>query len=253
MKWHFKNSKPLELKIIFYDIISSGKLFHPKLHLTNTCHLFIYVKDYFYEIQMKNKAEIVIDSLKKRGIMATREIQKLGVSRQYIRNLNANGRIERIARGFYMLPDQEFSEMQSIVEVSKQVPKGVFCLLSALRIHNFTTQNPFQVWIAIERRAWKPQTKSNTQVRYVRFSGQAFTSGVEVKNIGGIEVKVYSAAKTVADCFKYRNKTGLDVALEALREGWKNKLFTMDELWKYAIICRVENIMRPYLESMVSL
>jgi predicted transcriptional regulator of viral defense system len=108
------------------------------------------------------------------------------------------------------------------------------------------------VWIAIDRRSRKPQINGTTKIRYVRFSQEAFTSGVQTKEVDHQTVKVYSPAKTVADCFKYRNKIGLDVALEALREGWKEKLFTMDELWKYAKICRVSNVMRPYLESIAS-
>jgi predicted transcriptional regulator of viral defense system len=202
---------------------------------------------------MEYKIEKLLKKLQNKGVLKTQEILKLGISKENLRKLHENGKVERIARGFYVLPEYEFSEMQSIVEVSKQVPKGVICLLSALRVHDFTTQNPFQIWLALERRAWKPQIEGTTKVRYMRFSGEAFASGVQVKNIDNIEVKVYCPAKTVADCFKYRNKVGLDVALEALREGWKSKLFTMDELWKYAKICRVENVMRPYLESMVSL
>jgi predicted transcriptional regulator of viral defense system len=202
---------------------------------------------------MEYKAEKLVSELKKRGVLKTQEILKLGISKEYLRKLHKKGMINRIARGFYVLPSYEFSAMQSITEVSKQVSKGVICLLSALRFHGFTTQNPFEVWIAVERRAWKPQVNGTTQVRYMRFSGKAFTSGVQTKTVDNIKVKVYSPAKTIADCFKYRNKIGLDVALEALREGWKEKLFTMDELWKYAKICRVGNVMRPYLESMTSL
>jgi predicted transcriptional regulator of viral defense system len=202
---------------------------------------------------MEYKIEKLLKKLQNKGVLKTQEILKLGISKENLRKLHENGKVERIARGFYVLPEYEFSEMQSIVEVSKQVPKGVICLLSALRVHDFTTQNPFQIWLALERRAWKPQIEGTTKVRYMRFSGEAFASGVQIKNVDNIEVKVYCPAKTVADCFKYRNKLGLDVALEALREGWKSKLFTMDELWKYAKICRVENVMRPYLESMVSL
>lgn len=202
---------------------------------------------------MKYKSEKLVAELKKRGVLKTQEILKLGISKEYLRKLHKKGKVNRIARGFYVLPNYEFSAMQSITEVSKQVSKGVICLLSALRVHGFTTQNPFEVWIAVERRAWKPQIDGTTQVRYIRFSGAAFTSGVQVKTVDNIKVKVYSPAKTIVDCFKYRNKIGLDVALEALRDGWKEKLFTMDELWKYAKICRVGNVMRPYLESMTSL
>jgi predicted transcriptional regulator of viral defense system len=176
----------------------------------------------------------------------------MDISKEYLRKLHKKGKVDRIVRGFYVLPNFEFSAMQSIAEVSKQVSEGVICLLSALRLHNFTTQNPFEVWIAIERRVWKPQIDGTTKVRYMRFSGEAFTAGVQTKIVDNVKVRVYSPAKTVADCFKYRNKIGLDVALEALREGWREKLFTMDELWKFAKICRVSNVIRPYIEGMTS-
>ncbi len=200
---------------------------------------------------MKNKANKVINELKNRGILKASEILQLGISKEYLRKLCLQNQITKIARGYYVLPDYEFTDMQSIVEVSKQIPKGVICLLSALRVHDFTTQNPFEVWVAMERRAWKPTQTLSTQVRYIRFSGRAFETGIETKVINHIEVKVYCPAKTVVDCFKYRNKIGLDVALEALREGFRDKLFTMDELWEYAKICRMREVIRPYLEGMV--
>ena len=202
---------------------------------------------------MKNtKADKLVLELSKKGVMRTQEILKLGLSREYLRKLTEKGIVKRVARGIYSLPDYEFPPVQSIAEVAMQIPKGVICLLSALRFHGFTTQNPFEVWIAIERTVWKPEISTTTQVRFLSFSGKSFTSGIQIKKIENIDVKIYCPAKTVADCFKYRNKIGIDVALEALREGWRDKLFTMDELWEYAKICRVSNVMRPYLESMVS-
>lgn len=202
---------------------------------------------------MKNtKIDNLVNELSKKGMLKTREILKLGVSKEYLRKLKEKGIVERITRGVYTLPDYEFSAIQSIAEVSSQIPKGVICLLSALRFHGFTTQNPFEVWIAIEQKASKSQISSTTRIRYIWFSGKAFTTGIQTKTVDNNKVNVYCPAKTVADCFKYRNKIGLDVALEALREGWREKRFTMDELWEYAKICRVSNVMRPYLESLVS-
>ena len=202
---------------------------------------------------MKNtKKDNLIHELSKKGMLKTQEILKLGISKEYLRKLKEKGVIERIARGIYTLPDHEFSATQSIAEISNQIPKGVICLLSALRFHGFTTQNPFEVWIAVEQKASKSQINSTTRIRYIWLSGKAFTAGVQTKTANNVKVKVYCPAKTVADCFKYRNKIGLDVALEAFREGWREKRFTMDELWEYAKICRVSNVMRPYLESMVS-
>jgi predicted transcriptional regulator of viral defense system len=202
---------------------------------------------------MKNtKVDNLVRELSKKGILKTQEILNLGISKEYLRKLNDKGVVERIARGIYTLPDYEFSVTQRVAEVYKQSPRGVICLLSALRLHDFTTQNPFEVWIAVERTAWKPKIDSTIQVKYLKFSGKAFTAGVQTKTVDNVKVKVYCPAKTVADCFKYRNKIGLDIALETLREGWREKLFTMDELWEYAKICRVSNVMRPYLESLVS-
>jgi len=152
----------------------------------------------------------------------------------------------------YCHPDTEFSESHSFAEASKQVPEGVICLLSALSFHGFTTQVPHKVWMAIDFKAWKTKTTS-IPLGIVRFSGKALESGIQKHRVYDVEVKVYSPAKTVADCFKYRNKIGLDVALEALREGWREKRFAMDELSKFAGICRVSNVMRPYLESLATL
>ncbi|RKY06969.1 MAG: transcriptional regulator [Planctomycetota bacterium] len=200
---------------------------------------------------MKNtKVDNLVRELSKKGMLKTREILTLGISKEYLRKLKEKGVVERITRGLYTLPDHAFSATQSIAEVSNQIPRGVICLLSALRLHGFTTQAPFEVWIAVEQKASISQINSTTQIKYIWFSGKAFTAGVQTKTANN--VKVYCPAKTVADCFKYRNKIGLDVALEALREGWRENLFTMDELWEYAKICRVSNIMRPYLESLIS-
>ena len=128
---------------------------------------------------------------------------------------------------------------------------GSFHLLSALRFHDLTTQAPFEVWMAIDRQRRKPNEK-RLPLRIFRFSGQALQAGVEKHEVEGIEVRVYNPAKTVVDCFKYRNKIGLEVALVALREGWRERRFTMDDLWRYGKICRVANVMRPYLEVLVS-
>jgi predicted transcriptional regulator of viral defense system len=115
-------------------------------------------------------------------------------------------------------------------------------------VNNLTTQAPFQVWLAIENKAIAPKL-DYPPMRIVRFSGAAFTEGVEDHNVDGVTVRVTCVAKTVADCFKYRNKIGIDVALEALREAWQGKRMTSDDIWRYAKVCRVANVMRPYLES----
>jgi predicted transcriptional regulator of viral defense system len=175
----------------------------------------------------------------------------LGISREYLRKLNEQGLVQRVGYGLYSLADFEPTEHRTIVEACKRVPHGVVCLLSALRFHDLTTQLPFEIWLAIDRKAWRPR-ESSIPLRIVRFSGPALEAGVEEHEIEGVRVRVYNFAKTVADCFKYRNKIGLDVAMEALREGWRERRFTMDELWRYGKICRVANVMRPYLEMLVA-
>lgn len=160
------------------------------------------------------------------------------------------GQLERIGRGVYGLPARPVSAHGTLAEASLRVPKGVICLLSALRFHGLTTQAPFEVWLAIDNKAATPRL-DYPPLRLVRFSGPALSEGIEKHRIDGVTVRVTCVAKTVADCFKYRNKIGLDVALEALREAWAARRISSDELWRYATIDRVANVMRPYLESLL--
>lgn len=199
-------------------------------------------------ILMGNKAEKLVEVLKDNGIIKASEILKLGISREYLRKLYTKNVVAKAARGYYVLPGYEMTAMQSITQAAKHISRGVICLLSALRVHDLTTQNPFEVWLAIERDTWKPNKTLSAQVRYMRFSGEAYTEGVETKVIDNIKIKVYCPAKTVADCFKYRNKIGLDVAMEALSDCTKKRKATSDEIWHYAKLCRVSNVMRPYME-----
>jgi predicted transcriptional regulator of viral defense system len=137
-----------------------------------------------------------------------------------------------------------------LAQARKAVPRGVVCLLSALRFYEIGTQGPHQIWIALDRRAARPRV-SNPSIKVVRFSGESLTEGIEEHDIAGIPVRIYSPSKTVADCFKYRNKIGLDVAIEALREAVRARKCTADELWRYAKICRVSRVMRPYMEAIL--
>ena len=137
-----------------------------------------------------------------------------------------------------------------MLECAKLVPHGTICLLSALAFHDLTTQLPPELWVAIGAKNWRPKA-GHLPVRFLRFSGMALTEGVEIHTINKVSVRVYCPAKTVADCFKYRNKVGLEVAIQALRDCWRNRKATADELWRYAKICRVANVMRPYMESLV--
>lgn len=176
------------------------------------------------------------------------ELADRGIHRQVLTRLVGEGAIERVARGLYRLPEQPVTESHALALAAVAVPEGVVCLLSALQYHGIGTQLPAEVWIALDRRAWRPKV-TYPPLRIVRYTGEALTAGVETHRIEGRPVNVYCPAKTVADCFKYRNKIGLDVALEALREGWRARRFTMDELDEYAAICRVQRVMRPYLEA----
>ena len=191
----------------------------------------------------------VLALLRERSLLRPRELAAEGISRSALQRLYKEGAVERVARGLYALPGRPRSQHQSLLEVAKQVPEGVVCLLSALLFHRIGTQLPHQVWIAIGSRARRPVVPQ-VATRVVRFSPQSLRYGVERHSIEGIELRVTSPAKTVADCFKYRNKVGLDVALEALREGRRDRRFTLDELWRAAEICRVERVIRPYLEAL---
>jgi len=193
-------------------------------------------------------ANQVLALLHRQSILRPRDLQAHGVPPQCLNVLYRQGKILRTGWGLYCLPDVGVTEHHSLAEACQRVPRGVVCLLSALQFHELGTQNPFQVWLAVDRKARRPQV-DYPPLRVVRFSGLALTQGVEEHQIEGVTVRVYNPAKTVADCFKYRHKIGLDVALEALRDCRRQRRCTNDELWHYAQICRVANVMRPYLEA----
>lgn len=198
---------------------------------------------------MDTTAERLIDLVRNQGLIRPRDLAPLGIPRVSLTRAVRRGQLERIGRGLYGLPGRPVSAHGVLAEVASRVPKGVVCLLSALRFHGVTTQAPFEVWLAIENKAIAPKL-DYPPLRIVRFSGAALTEGVEVHVVDGVMVRVTGVPKTVADCFKYRNKIGLDVALEALREAWREKSMTSEDLWRYAKVCRVANVMRPYLESL---
>ena len=183
------------------------------------------------------------------GFVRARDLEHRRIPRIYLQRLVARGELVKHGRGIYGLPDSDVTEHHSLAQACKRVPRGVVCLLTALRYHGLTTQTPFEIWMALDRTAWAPRVKE-PKLHVVRFSGTAMTAGIEKATIEGVSVSVYGVAKTVADCFKYRNKIGLDVAMEALRDAWRQKRCTMDELFRYAEICRVANVMRPYLEML---
>lgn len=195
-------------------------------------------------------ADEVLAFIRGHGAVRPLDLEAAGYSRMWLTRLVRAGRIERVRRGVYAAVDADWTEHHAFAEVAKQAPRGVICLLSALRFHELTTQLPFEVWLAMDRSAWVPQDMS-LQVRVMRFSGAAFTTGVQEHVIEGVPVRIYSPAKTVVDCFKYRNKIGSDVALEALRDCYRLRLATIDELWDCAKLLRVATVMRPYLESLL--
>ena len=199
---------------------------------------------------MDNVAEKLINLTRSQGLIRPCDLIPMGISRVSLTRAVRRGQLERVGRGLYGLPGREVSAHGSLAEVARRVPKGVVCLLSALRFHGLTTQAPFEVWLAIENKSLAPKL-DYPPLRIVRFSGAALTEGVEEHVVDGVTVRVTSVAKTVADCFKYRNKIGLDIAMEALREAWHEKRMTSDDIWHYAKVCRVANVMRPYLESLV--
>jgi len=192
----------------------------------------------------------VLDLARKGGIVRPQDLQAKGLPKDYLWRLHKQEKLEKVGRGMYVIPGAVMNEHQTVVQAALRVPHGVVCLLSALRFHDLTTQSPFEIWMAIDVKARAPKEEI-IPLRIVRFSGRALSAGVESHSIEGVSVRVYNSAKTVADCFKYRNKIGIDVAIEALRDCWRRKLATSDQIWHYAKVCRVSRVIRPYLESLV--
>lgn len=190
------------------------------------------------------------DLAEERGILRTSEVEAEGIPRQYLSRLVDRGELVRIGRGLYRRPDHEVTAHHSLAVAAKRVPRGTVCLLSALQFHDLTTQNPLDVWLAIGHKDREP-TVDALSLRIVRMSGETRTGGVEEHEIEGVSVPIYEPAKTVADCFKYRSRVGLDVALEALRD-FHEQDGSMDALWRYADLCRVQSVIRPYMEAVTS-
>lgn len=198
---------------------------------------------------MVSSHQIILDLAAQRGLLRPRDLDERGLPSVALTRLVRQGLLTRVGRGLYAIPDRPVSEHGSLAEIARRHPQSIVCLLSALRVHDLTTQSPFEVWLAIPNKARAPKM-DYPPLRIVRFSGAALTDGIEDHQVDGVTVRVTNVARTVADCFKFRNKIGLDVALEALREAWRAKRVSMDELWRYATLCRVANVMRPYMESL---
>jgi predicted transcriptional regulator of viral defense system len=187
-------------------------------------------------------------ALRRSGTARARELEAAGVPRSQLSRLVAAGELQRLARGVYALPEYRGTEYSALLTLAKRAPQAVFCLLTALRLHGLTTQAPFEAWIAIGNKDHAPRL-DYPPLRIVRFSAPSLAYGVQAMRVDGGTLRVTSVAKTVADCFKFRNKIGLDVALEALREARRSRKAGADELWRCARVDRVANVMRPYLEA----
>lgn len=202
--------------------------------------------------EIKTIRQKVIEFMKDKSLVRPKDLVEEGLPRDYLYQMMQDGDVIKVDRGLYRLVDNDINITQwhSFVEVQKRVPKGVICLLSALVFHRFTTQNPHQIWLSIDHKA--RQSKFDyPPVRFIRMSGASMNEFIENHRYEGAVLRIYSAAKTVADCFKFRNQVGLDVAIEALKEGWQSRKFSMDELMSCARVCRVSKVIQPYAETIV--
>jgi predicted transcriptional regulator of viral defense system len=183
------------------------------------------------------------------GVLRARDLVAHGIARDYLAPLVVEGRLKRVDRGLYVLPEAVQSTHYPLAEATKRVPGGIICLHSALAFHHLTPHTSDEIWVAMNRGTHHPKT-TTLPLHVLRFSGLARSFGVEEHRIDGVQVRVYSPAKTVADCFKFRYKLGVEVALEALRETWYARRATLSDLWEAAQVCRVTSVMRPYLEML---
>ncbi len=198
-----------------------------------------------------NQSDHILELAQHRRVLRAADVRQHGWSPQLLLRLTQAGKLQRVARGLYSLPETEITEHQAALEVCQRVPKAVLCLLSALQFHEVGTQMPHEVWIALPEGTQTPALDYPT-LRVARLRGAAYNEGIETVTSHGAPIRVYNVAKTVTDCFKFRNKIGLDVALEALKDAWRTRKITMAEVNHFAKINRVEKVMQPYLEAMVA-
>jgi predicted transcriptional regulator of viral defense system len=197
----------------------------------------------------QTQVKMVLDLASARKLIRAKDVASLGLPTIILTRLVAAGKLERVGRGVYGLADASVDQHRSLAEVAIRVPIGVICLLSALRYHEIGTQSPFDVWMAIPLNAPTPRI-DQPATRFLRMSQASLETGVNHTLIDGVDVAIFSIEKTIADCFKYRNKIGLDVAIEALSDAWQQKRVTIEQIMKYAATNRVTHVMRPYLEAL---
>ena len=195
-----------------------------------------------------NHNQRVLALLKQKGVLRPVDLATIHVSRVVLSRMTASGQLEKVGRGLYRLPEGASAQHDSLITIAARVPQAVICLLSALQFYELTTQLPRQVWIAMPRGSHVPKL-GYPPVKMIQFSGAAYSEGIETIEQNQSTFRVYSVTKTIVDCFKHRNKIGIDVAIEALKEARFKKLIDMNALWRLAKINRVANVMRPYLEA----
>ncbi len=212
-------------------------------------HLIQIVGSYLQMPTLRTTNREAYAFVRKRGLVRPSALEEIGIPRANAARWAGEGLLVRVARGLYALPNRDFGEHDTLVQVAKLVPEGIVCLLSALRFHELTTQNPSEVWLGIDRKARKPKLDW-PPLHVVWWSDVALSEGIIAVNVAGVTIRTTSPARTVADCFKYRNKIGLDVAIEALRDYRRKKKGSLDELHRMTKVCRVARVVQPYLEAM---
>ena len=197
----------------------------------------------------QSKSERILALAQRLGVLRPKDLVPHGIQAEYLRRLCDKGQIKKVGRGSYVLSDTELSPTLSLAIVGRAVPNGVICLRTALAFHGLGTQNAGEVFVAIERRAARPRV-DYPEVKVARLGGPAFTEGVETHVVENVKIKVYSLEKTLADLFKFRNKIGPHIAVDALRSAMNDRALNMKKLWHYAKLCRVERVMKPYVDAL---
>ena len=201
--------------------------------------------------QPSTQSNGILDLAQSQRLLSAADVRAQGWSPQLLIKLEQSGKLQRVTRGLYSLPDSPLTEHKSLIEVCRRVPKAVVCLLSALQFHGIGTQAPFEVWIALPEGTQSPAL-TYPPLRIARLRGEAYSEGMETVVEQGFTIRVYSVAKTITDCFKFRHKIGLEVAMEALKDAWQQRRLNMDEVMHFANVNRVAKVMQPYLEAVVA-